>query len=110
MDWRVSKLIESIDSHAGGADFGMEHLCQDLSFGISPAYAARLFKRHTGLGVREYAKRKRLQMAAERLTTTNLPVKVIATDLGYKNTSHLSRLFEKQLHLSPSRFRQAIRA
>jgi AraC-like DNA-binding protein len=101
MDWRVSKLIDSIDSHSGGIDWSLEHLCRDLRFEVSPAYAAQLFKRDTGQGVREYAKRKRLTISAELLTTTNLPIKVIAAELGYKSAFHFSRLFKEEHHLTP---------
>lgn len=57
MDWRVAKLVEAIDTHSGATDWNLERTCQELKLGISPAYAARLFKRHTGLGVKQYAKR-----------------------------------------------------
>jgi methylphosphotriester-DNA--protein-cysteine methyltransferase len=60
MDWRVAKLIEAIDTHSGATDWDLEHACRELDLDISPAYAARLFKRHTGLGVRQYTKKRRL--------------------------------------------------
>jgi two-component system, response regulator YesN len=109
MDWRVAKLKAYIDNHAGGVDCSLGRICQKLGLGISAAYAARLFKRNTGMGVREYAKMKRLEIAAERLTSTNVPVKLIAADLGYKTTLDFIRLFTKQHHLSPAKFRLADR-
>lgn len=75
MDRRVSKLKETIDSHIGRADWSLEDACRDLKLEITPAYVAQLFKHDTGQGVREYAKRKRLLIAAEQLRTTNLPLK-----------------------------------
>jgi AraC-like DNA-binding protein len=109
MDWRVSKLKEAIDSHAGGVNWSVGHACRELKLDISSAYAARLFRRDTGRGVREYAKGKRLLIAAERLSTTNRPIKVIAAELGYQETFAFSRAFEKRYHLSPTRFRNANR-
>jgi methylphosphotriester-DNA--protein-cysteine methyltransferase len=109
MDWRVAKLIEAIDTRSGATGCNLGRTCQKLKLDISPAYAARLFKRQTGLGVKQYAKKQRLLTAIERLTTTNVPVKAIATDLGYRKTFDFARVFKEQCGLTPTRFRQASR-
>jgi methylphosphotriester-DNA--protein-cysteine methyltransferase len=109
MDWRVAKLIGAIDSHTGGIAWNLEVACRELGLNISPEYARHLFKRDTGLGVKEYAKKKRLLMVAERLINTNVPFKTIAADFGYRKTYDLARLFKKQYCLSPTKFRQANR-
>src|ERR1700719_3252648 len=75
VDQRIAKLAQYIDSHAGRVEWSLEEACRELKLDISGAYAARLFKCSTGLGVREYAKKKRLSAAAELLKTTDLPVK-----------------------------------
>src|ERR1700688_3522683 len=66
-DLRIAKLVEFIDKQEGSIGWGLQHVCRELRLDISGAYAARLFKRHTGIGIREYAKEKRLLTAAERL-------------------------------------------
>jgi len=86
--------LHFIDSHEGNIRWDLGHACQELRLDISGAHAARLFKRYIGLGVREYAKKKRLLMAAERLKTTDLPVKAIASEFGYPNRAYAS---EEQL-------------
>jgi len=106
MDWRISNLIESINSHTGGVDWSLEHICRGLGLGISPAYAGRLFKHHTGLGAREYAKKQRLQQAMLRLTTTDLQIKVIADQLGYRQSSDFTRFFREQCFQTPTKFRK----
>ncbi len=107
MDRRVAKLVEAINGHSGAMDWNLEHACRELHLGISPAYAARLFKRNIGWGVREYAKKRRLLTAIERLIATSLPMKTIAAELGYRKPFDFARLFKKQFGLSPTRFRQA---
>src|ERR1700691_3734028 len=107
MDWRVAKLVAFVDSHDGGLGWNLEQACQELGLGISPAYAGKLFKRETGLGVREYAKMKRLSFAAERLTATNVPIKVIASGLGYRHVPDFTRFFKNQQLMPPASFRQA---
>lgn len=107
MDWRVRTLLQHIDSHTG-IEWDLKHACRELKLDISAAHAARLFKHYTGLGVREYAKKKRLLLAAERLTTTDLPVKVIAAEFGYKKPVDFARGFKEQYHVSPTQFRKQI--
>jgi AraC-like DNA-binding protein len=108
-DWRVAKLLQSIDRNTGTVDWKLEEVCRELELGISPAYAARLFKSDTGLGVREFAKTKRLTKAIEQLIVTNLPVKAIAAELGYQNSFDFARSFKKQYCLTPTKFRNASR-
>jgi two-component system response regulator YesN len=102
---RVSKLVEAVNSHSGATDWKMEDACRELKLDISFAYAARLFRRDTGVGVREYAKRRRVIMASECLAATELPIKAIASELGYRQASNFTRFFKKQNILSPTRFR-----
>jgi AraC-like DNA-binding protein len=108
-DWRVAKLLQSIDRNTGTVDWKLEQVCRELELDISPAYAARLFKSHTGWGVREFAKKKRLTKAVEQLIVTNLPVKAIAAELGYRNSFDFTRSFEKQYCLTPTKFRKTNR-
>jgi transcriptional regulator GlxA family with amidase domain len=106
MDGRIVMLLHFIDTHEGNVRWDLGHVCQELRLDISGAHAARLFKRYIGLGVREYAKKKRLLMAAERLKTTDLPVKAIAAEFGYHSFPHFTRRFKDQFGLSPSEYRK----
>ena len=105
-DRRIAKLTDFIDSHDGRIGWVLEHTCRELKLNISGAYAARLFKLSRGLGVREYAKTKRLSAAAELLRTTDLSVKAIAVEFGYQSPPDFTRRFKEQFHLSPTDFRK----
>jgi AraC-like DNA-binding protein len=105
-DQRIAKLTDFIDSHDGRIGWDLERTCRELKLNISGAYAARLFKHSRGLGVREYAKRKRLLAAAEFLRTTDLSVKAIAIEFGYRSPADFTRRFKDQFHLSPTDFRK----
>jgi AraC-like DNA-binding protein len=105
-DLRTAKLLEFIDRQEGSIGWDLQHVCRELRLDVSGAYAARLFKRQTGIGVREYAKKRRLLMAAERLKTTYIPIKVIAAELGYKALPDFTRMFKRHFHLKPTEFRE----
>lgn len=106
MDRRITKLLDFIESQEGRVGWNLDHVCQELRLNMSGPYAARLFKRCTGLGVRDYAKKKRLLLAAERLEVPDLPVKVIAAEFGYRSVAHFSRRFREEFRLSPTEFRK----
>jgi AraC family transcriptional regulator of arabinose operon len=105
-DPRIAKLTGFIDSRNGRIGWNLARTCRELKLDISGAYAARLFKLSKGLGVREYAKRKRFSAAAEILRTTNLSVKAIAVESGYRSPPDFTRRFKEQFHLSPTAFRK----
>jgi AraC-like DNA-binding protein len=107
-DGRIAKLTDYIDSHDGRIGWDLERTCRELKLDISSAYAARLFKLSIGLGVREYAKKRRLWAAAELLRTTDLSVKAIAIEFGYLSPPDFTRRFKKQFHLSPTDFRKQV--
>lgn len=105
-DWRITRLLHFIDGQEGRVDWDLDHACQELRLNISGPYAAQLFKQCIGLGIREYAKKRRLLLAAERLQIPDLPIKVIAAEFGYRSLAHFSRRFKDQFHISPTEFRK----
>lgn len=105
-DWRVRKLRNLIDSDPARAQWRLDEICRQLELRISARQARRLFKACTGLGFKEYAKKKRLEAAAQQLRTTDEPVKAIAIDAGYRHVRNFTRCFLKQFHLSPINFRR----
>jgi AraC-like DNA-binding protein len=106
MDWRISKLVQSIDNKIGSLEWNLKDACRELKLDISSAYAARLFKRYKGIGIREYTKKKRLSMAAEQLAATDRSIKAIAAELGYRKPVDFARIFKQQLRVSPMQFRR----
>ncbi len=57
------------------------------------AFAER-FSQIFGQGPMDFVQRVRLRIAARLLTATDLPVKVIASSVGYASRSAFSRVFE----------------
>lgn len=54
----------------------------------------------------DFVQKVRLRLAAQLLTTTDLPVKVIATSIGYASRSYFSRAFRATYGLEPRRYRE----
>ena len=108
-DWRAERLRHFIDTEHGKVGWSLDHLCKQLNLGVSGSHGARLFKKHIGVGIREYTTRKRLVVAAEKLKNTTVSVKEVAADLGYKNQTDFWRQFKQLFSLNPTEFRIAHR-
>ena len=105
-DWRVQKLMNLIDSDPARARWCLDEMCQQLGLCISGRQARRLFKACTGLGIKEYVKKRRLDVAARQLRTTDAPIKAVAIDAGYRHVRNFTRCFLKQFQVSPNDFRR----
>lgn len=105
-DSRATKLRNFIDKSDGQTGLSLETLCRMLALGISGAHAARLFRRQFGIGIREYAAGRRLVKAAHLLRTTNVCVKTISGNLGYRSTADFSRRFKQEFQVTPTRYRK----
>lgn len=65
-----------------------------------------IFKRATGLSPKKYQTRARLVHAGRLLRGTDLPIGVIAEQVGFKSIFSFSRRFRKLLGISPSEYRR----
>lgn len=90
-----------------------EHLERDISrediaahVFLNPDYLTRIFKRETGQSISDYLLRQRLDIAAQLLVNTDMPVSAIAGRIGYANFSHFSRMFKKYMNAGPAEYRQ----
>ncbi len=73
---------------------------------LSEVHLRRLFKQITGQAPGQFLLQCRLAIAADRLTGTLLPIKQIAATCGIENIHYFSRVFRRQYHLPPGRFRR----
>jgi len=87
-----------------GAAFTVESLAT-LS-GMSRAAFAERFSGVFHQGPMEFVQQVRLRIAARLLGGTDLPVKVIATTIGYASRSAFSRAFETMYAVAPANYRR----
>lgn len=72
---------------------------------LSPNYLSSLLKNLTGLSTQQHIHEKLIEIAKEKLTTTNLTVSEIAYDLGFEHMQSFSKLFKSKTNYSPLKFR-----
>ncbi len=88
------------------------HYAEDISrntltdiFYLDPDYASKLFKKETGRSFKNYIIDKRIEVAKNLLTTTELPINTVADNVGYGNYSYFTRLFKKVTNMTPAEYR-----
>ena len=74
--------------------------------GFSRAHVESLFRRHLDCGVAEYIRNMRVRQVKTLLLKTQMSIQEITAYAGFRNASHLSRLFRKATGLSPRAWRK----
>jgi AraC-like DNA-binding protein len=87
-----------------GAVFSVSALAAEL--GCCPDHFSRLFRRHTGIGPREFHLRTRMDRARYLLRYTAEPVRAVALALGFSDVPHFTRQFTQRTGRSPAAYRR----
>lgn len=81
----------------------VRYLTEELN--ISSGYLSRLLKELTDLSTIQHIQNKVIEMAKEKLSTTDLSISEIAYGLGFEHSQSFSKMFKAKTHLSPLEFR-----
>jgi AraC family transcriptional regulator, transcriptional activator of pobA len=74
---------------------------------VSPNYLSGLLKSLTQQSTQQHIHDKLIELAKEKLSTTNLTISEIAYELGFEHLASFSKLFKTKTNLSPLGFRQS---
>lgn len=78
--------------------------CAD-SLNLSANYFGDLVKKETGKTAQEHIQLKLIDIAKERILDTGKSISEVAYELGFQYPQHFSRLFKKQVGMSPNNWR-----
>ncbi len=76
----------------------------------SPFHLARVFRRMTGLSLKQYLTRLRLRAALEPLADGEPDLTALALALGFASHSHFSDAFRREFNVTPSAFRLGLQS
>ncbi|WP_379970215.1 helix-turn-helix domain-containing protein [Epilithonimonas sp. UC225_85] len=76
-------------------------------FNMSPQYMRSLLKTLTGQTTQQHIHEKVIEIAKEKLSTTELSVSEIAYELGFEHSQSFSKLFKAKTDISPLEFRKS---
>lgn len=102
----VKKTILIIDSDIS-AELSLSVLAEKQ--GISSGYLASIFKKETGKTVSEYVRDRRIDRAVHLLNTTGLQIQTIAMHCGIMDVQYFSKIFKRQVGLTPKEYRETVR-
>ena len=72
---------------------------------LSANYFGDLVKRETGKTAMEYIHLKLINIAKEKIFDTSKSISEIAYELGFKYPQHFTRMFKKEVGMSPADYR-----
>jgi DNA-binding NarL/FixJ family response regulator len=107
LSWSVSAAIDHVSGHFGD-DLSVAALAGVA--GISASHLAHLFRAETGLTVRDYVTRVRVEITRDLLQHTNDTLAQIAAFVGFFDASHLARVFRQLQGQRPNACRRLVRA
>ena len=104
-DKRIKHALAFIHQHIN-KKINLEALATEAC--VSKDHLIRIFKKAIGETPASYITRRKLERAELLLTTTVIPVKNIATELGYDDISYFIRIFRKHSNMSPQEYRNLL--
>ena len=97
----VKKYIDESFALPG---FSVAQLCYDA--GLSHAHLLRLFRQAYGMPIIQYVIKKRINLACELLTTTDLSVRSVAFSCGFTDEPHFMKTFKREMGTSALQYRK----
>jgi AraC-like DNA-binding protein len=100
---RVSAVMAYIDKHfaeAPSIDVLADHV------GMSASHLHARFRQFVAMTPHQYVIRRRMRSARHRLATTMVPIKSIASEVGYANTESFCRAFKQHFKTTAAIYRK----
>ncbi|MEN6316278.1 MAG: response regulator [Clostridiaceae bacterium] len=101
----MGKCLEYINTHYA-ENISLESIAEVFYF--NPSYFSSLFKSCNGINFSQYLMEVRMKKAREMLENTNIKVYKVASGVGYEDSKYFTRVFKKELGISPDEYRRII--
>jgi AraC family transcriptional regulator len=105
--WQARKVRDYIDSHITGRVL-VPDLCALIQ--RSEAHFSRYFKQTFGESPYSFVVRRRVELAAQYMLSTDAPLSDIALQCGFHDQAHLCRHFRQVAGQTPAAWRRAHRS
>ena len=103
---RFEKVVDEYFSTNLPFELGLPSVsyCAEKLF-LSPNYLGDLLKKETGKSAQEHIQLKLIELAKEKIYEPGKSISEIAYELGFKHPQHFTRMFKKEVGVSPVEFR-----
>lgn len=101
----IDRLLYYIRSEIGNSEkISQKALAEFLK--MSPNYIGIFIKKHTGNSLQSMITETRLKTAEKLLTQSSISIKEIAVRVGFNDSSHMNKLFQKYRGKNPKSYRE----
>lgn len=73
---------------------------------LNPSYLSALFKKETGTTLTDFVTKKRIEHAADLLSSTGLQIQTVAQQCGILDVNYFTKAFKKVYKVTPSEYRK----
>ncbi len=99
----VEKAKSYIGAHLN-RPYELDDIAKEL--GISKPYLSKKFNEEVGMGVMRYARKKRIETAANMLKYSKESISTIANYLCFQSQSHFGAAFKEFMGVTPQKYRE----
>jgi AraC-like DNA-binding protein len=103
-DSRVLKVLHYIEQNIAG---NLDNPCLAKIIKMAPNAFLRIFKNEMGIPLQYYVKKKRIDKACILLHHSNSTIEEIATQTGFADRYHFSRVFKQITKVSPAKYKKS---
>ncbi len=103
---RAMQMVTYIKEHCATAS--IKTIAQE--FGYSENYCTQYIKRHTGQTASKLIADARIARAEELLKSSDLSVRAVAEEVGYRSVGHFNELFRTYHDMTPGEYRMLSRS
>lgn len=86
------------------ADLTLKKFARMLN--LNPSYLSALFKKETGMTLTDFVTKKRIEHAADLLSSTGLQIQTVAQQCGILDVNYFTKAFKKVYKVTPSEYRR----
>lgn len=110
-DQKGNPVVENIKNYVMSNlefDIDVSHITR--LFHYNKQYLGRVFKKETGLSIKEYIAKQRLDMARKLIAGSDDTITDIASRVGFHNVTYFNRQFKGRYHMTPTQYRKEQRS
>jgi two-component system response regulator YesN len=107
----VSEVEQSDSIVQRAKNYVHEHYAEDISrteiaesVFLTPEYMAKMFKKETGVSLKQYISDYRVKVAKELLASPGVRISDVASEVGFDNFSYFSTVFKKTTGYTPNEY------
>ena len=101
--WQLRRVLAHIEAHLESR-MVIESLADVAS--LSPSYFSRAFKQSAGVSPKTYLIRRRVERAKALIVSGGDELKSVALHCGFADQAHLTRMFRREVGVSPGLWRR----